>query len=105
VTGPVTTDMATVVKRKRDMVQREIAAHLHNYKTTGAELIMGNGAWTRSLSASSPTCKHKDIRYVDIHEDGLDEAFPEVALPARHGRDVGLHGSVAFALRDLRVAA
>jgi pyruvate/2-oxoglutarate dehydrogenase complex dihydrolipoamide dehydrogenase (E3) component len=43
VTGPVTTDMASVVKRKRDMVSREIAAHLHNYKTTGAELIMGNG--------------------------------------------------------------
>src|ERR1700756_2520712 len=43
VTGPVTTDMATVVKRKRDMVQREIAAHLHNYKTTGAQLIMGTG--------------------------------------------------------------
>ncbi|MBV9237327.1 MAG: FAD-dependent oxidoreductase, partial [Xanthobacteraceae bacterium] len=43
VTGPVTTDMMTVVKRKRDMVQREIQAHLHNYKTTGAELIMGNG--------------------------------------------------------------
>jgi pyruvate/2-oxoglutarate dehydrogenase complex dihydrolipoamide dehydrogenase (E3) component len=43
VTGPVTTDMAIVVKRKRDMVQREIQAHLHNYQTTGAELIMGNG--------------------------------------------------------------
>jgi pyruvate/2-oxoglutarate dehydrogenase complex dihydrolipoamide dehydrogenase (E3) component len=43
VTGLVTTDMATVVKRKRDMVQREIDAHLHNYRTTGAELIMGNG--------------------------------------------------------------
>jgi pyruvate/2-oxoglutarate dehydrogenase complex dihydrolipoamide dehydrogenase (E3) component len=43
VTGPVTIDMATVVKRKRAMVEREIAAHLHNYKTTGAELIMGNG--------------------------------------------------------------
>jgi pyruvate/2-oxoglutarate dehydrogenase complex dihydrolipoamide dehydrogenase (E3) component len=43
VTGPVTTDMATVLKRKRDMVQREIEAHLRNYKTTGAELIMGNG--------------------------------------------------------------
>src|SRR5246500_733226 len=43
VTGPVTTDVATVVKRKRDMVQREIDAHLHNYKTTGAELIMGSG--------------------------------------------------------------
>jgi pyruvate/2-oxoglutarate dehydrogenase complex dihydrolipoamide dehydrogenase (E3) component len=43
VTGPVTTDMTTVLKRKRDMVQREIEAHLHTYKTTGAELIMGNG--------------------------------------------------------------
>ena len=43
VTGPVTTDMATVLKRKRDMVQREIEAHLRNYKTTGAELIIGNG--------------------------------------------------------------
>jgi pyruvate/2-oxoglutarate dehydrogenase complex dihydrolipoamide dehydrogenase (E3) component len=48
VTGPVSTDMATVVKRKRDMVQREIAAHLHNYKTTGAELIMGNGRFLAS---------------------------------------------------------
>src|SRR6516164_9885607 len=43
VTGPVRTDMAVVVKRKRDMVQREIEAHLHNYNTTGGELIMGNG--------------------------------------------------------------
>src|SRR5262249_21526941 len=43
VTGPVPTDMATVVKRKRDMVQREIDTHLDNYKTTGAELIMGSG--------------------------------------------------------------
>ena len=42
-TGPVTTDMATVVKRKRDMVEREITAHLHNFKATGAELIMGSG--------------------------------------------------------------
>ena len=33
------------------------------------------------------------------------EAAPDVALPARHGRDVGLHGGVAVALRDLRVAA
>ena len=42
-TGPITVDMATVVQRKRAMVQREIDAHLHNYKVTGAELIMGNG--------------------------------------------------------------
>src|SRR5262245_58281141 len=43
VTGNVTTDMRTVRQRKRDMVNREIAAHLENYKATGAELIMGTG--------------------------------------------------------------
>jgi pyruvate/2-oxoglutarate dehydrogenase complex dihydrolipoamide dehydrogenase (E3) component len=43
VTGPVTTDMARVRQRKRDMVEREIALHLENYKTSGAELIMGTG--------------------------------------------------------------
>ena len=42
ITGPVTTDMAKVRQRKRDMVNREIELHLHNYKTTGAELIMGS---------------------------------------------------------------
>ena len=43
VTGPATTDMAKVRQRKRDMVDAEIALHLRNYKTSGAELIMGNG--------------------------------------------------------------
>ena len=35
--------MAKVRQRKRDMVDREIELHLHNYKTSGAELIMGSG--------------------------------------------------------------
>jgi pyruvate/2-oxoglutarate dehydrogenase complex dihydrolipoamide dehydrogenase (E3) component len=43
ITGPIATDMAKVRQRKRDMVDREIALHLHNYKTSGAELIMGAG--------------------------------------------------------------
>ena len=43
VTGPVTTDMAKVRQRKRDMVQREIDFHLQTYKATGTELIMGSG--------------------------------------------------------------
>jgi pyruvate/2-oxoglutarate dehydrogenase complex dihydrolipoamide dehydrogenase (E3) component len=43
VTGPVATDMAAVHRRKRDMVDREIATHLENYKASGAELIMGAG--------------------------------------------------------------
>jgi pyruvate/2-oxoglutarate dehydrogenase complex dihydrolipoamide dehydrogenase (E3) component len=42
-TGPVTIDMAKVRQRKRDMVDREIALHLQNYKQSGAELIMGSG--------------------------------------------------------------
>jgi pyruvate/2-oxoglutarate dehydrogenase complex dihydrolipoamide dehydrogenase (E3) component len=41
--GPVETDMAAVLQRKRDMVNREIELHLRNYRATGAELIMGSG--------------------------------------------------------------
>src|SRR5258705_11509224 len=41
--GPVSIDMAAVRQRKRDMVENEIAGHLQNYKTSGAELIMGSG--------------------------------------------------------------
>src|SRR5438067_631699 len=43
ITGPVTTDMSKVRQRKRDMVEREIALHLQNYESSGAELIMGSG--------------------------------------------------------------
>jgi pyruvate/2-oxoglutarate dehydrogenase complex dihydrolipoamide dehydrogenase (E3) component len=43
VVGPVTVDMATVRQRKRNMVEAQIAKHLQNYKTSGAELIMGAG--------------------------------------------------------------
>jgi pyruvate/2-oxoglutarate dehydrogenase complex dihydrolipoamide dehydrogenase (E3) component len=31
-TGTITTDMAKVRQRKREMVEREVAAHLQNYK-------------------------------------------------------------------------
>src|ERR1700729_501216 len=43
VAGPVETDMAAVRQRKSDMVSREIERHLQNYRSTGAELIMGSG--------------------------------------------------------------
>jgi len=54
VTGPVTTGMATVRQRKRDMVDREIALHLQNYETSGAELIMGTARFVapRTLEVS-----------------------------------------------------
>src|SRR5258705_12734433 len=35
--------MAMVRRRKREMVERQIARHLQNYKVSGAELIMGSG--------------------------------------------------------------
>src|SRR5262245_38442137 len=41
----------------------------------------------------------------DGAHDERVEAASDVALPARHGRDVGLHGRVAVGLRDLRIAA
>ena len=57
-TGPAVTDMAKVRRRMRDMVNREIDFHLQQYKTTGAELIMGTGrfvATERSWSRGRPT--------------------------------------------------
>jgi pyruvate/2-oxoglutarate dehydrogenase complex dihydrolipoamide dehydrogenase (E3) component len=42
-TGPIAVDMARVRQRKRDMVEAQVVAHLRNYATTGAELIMGSG--------------------------------------------------------------
>ena len=42
-TGSVAIDMAKVRQRKRDMVKAEVAAVLQQYKSSGAELIMGAG--------------------------------------------------------------
>jgi pyruvate/2-oxoglutarate dehydrogenase complex dihydrolipoamide dehydrogenase (E3) component len=41
--GPAATDMATVLARKRQMVDGLIQMHLENYNASGAELIMGTG--------------------------------------------------------------
>jgi pyruvate/2-oxoglutarate dehydrogenase complex dihydrolipoamide dehydrogenase (E3) component len=43
VTGPVVTDMAAVLQRKRAMVEGEVAFHSQAYETSGAELVMGAG--------------------------------------------------------------
>jgi pyruvate/2-oxoglutarate dehydrogenase complex dihydrolipoamide dehydrogenase (E3) component len=78
VTGPVRTDMAVVVKRKRDMVQREIEAHLHNYKTTGAELIMGNGRFVA-------------LKTLDVH---LNDGSTRVLTGERVFINVGTHAVI-----------
>ena len=51
ITGSITTDMAKVRRRKRDMVDREIALHLANDKSSGAELILGAGRFVASKNA------------------------------------------------------
>ena len=53
-TGPVATDMAKVRQRKRDMVEREVALHLQNYKSSGAELLMGTGRFVAQDARSAP---------------------------------------------------
>src|SRR6185295_2829547 len=46
------------------------------------------------------------LAYVgDGARDERVESAPDVALPARHGRDVGLHRSVTVGLLDLGIAA
>jgi pyruvate/2-oxoglutarate dehydrogenase complex dihydrolipoamide dehydrogenase (E3) component len=42
-TDSVAVDMAAVRRRKREMVERQIARHKQNYKASGTELIMGSG--------------------------------------------------------------
>jgi pyruvate/2-oxoglutarate dehydrogenase complex dihydrolipoamide dehydrogenase (E3) component len=43
VTSSVTVNMATVRRRKREMVERQVEQHLQIYRASGAELIMGSG--------------------------------------------------------------
>jgi pyruvate/2-oxoglutarate dehydrogenase complex dihydrolipoamide dehydrogenase (E3) component len=56
-TGPIATNMKAVQRRKRLMVDGLIQMHLNQYKTSGAELIMGEahfiGARTVEISLNS----------------------------------------------------
>ncbi|MGC2221656.1 MAG: hypothetical protein WA624_04435 [Methylocella sp.] len=47
-TGFVAVDMAKVRQRKRDMVEGLITMHLQRYNSSGAELVMGAGAFCGS---------------------------------------------------------
>jgi pyruvate/2-oxoglutarate dehydrogenase complex dihydrolipoamide dehydrogenase (E3) component len=42
-TSSVTSDMATVLRRKRDMVSHEVDLHLQKLRASGTELIVGGG--------------------------------------------------------------
>jgi pyruvate/2-oxoglutarate dehydrogenase complex dihydrolipoamide dehydrogenase (E3) component len=50
-TSSTSTDMAGVLKRKRDMVEGLVAMHLEKYKASGAELVMGEARFTGTKTA------------------------------------------------------
>ncbi|GGG71224.1 FAD-dependent oxidoreductase [Edaphobacter dinghuensis] len=45
ITGPVSIDMEGVRRRKREMVEALVAIHVNKYKSTGAELVMGEATF------------------------------------------------------------
>jgi pyruvate/2-oxoglutarate dehydrogenase complex dihydrolipoamide dehydrogenase (E3) component len=92
VTGSITIDMTTVRRRKREMVERQIAAHLQKYKTSGAELIMGSGRFVAPktleviLNGGGTRVLAGDKVFIDI---GTHAAIPnvpglEAAKPLTH---------------------
>ena len=90
--GPVAIDMAKVRQRKRDMVDREIALHLHNYQTTGAELIMGDGRFVAPktlevrLNAGGTRVLAGDQVFLNIGTHAAIPSVPglEAARPLTH---------------------
>src|SRR5438876_2611937 len=87
-TGPVAIDMATVRRRKREMVDRLVADHLKNYETSGAQLIMGSGRFVAA--------KTLEVR--------LNDGGTRVLTGDRVFLDVGTHAAIP-PIPDLAAAA
>src|ERR1700740_3263216 len=129
ITGPVRTDMAKVRQRKRDMVDREIALHLQNYKTSGAELIMGTGRFvapktlevhlndggTRALAgdqvflnigthAAIPSVPHLEAARPLTHIEALELDYLPSHLVVLGGGYVGLELAQAYRRFGSRVS-
>src|SRR5271155_1653939 len=91
-TGPLEVDMAKVRQRKRKMVEALVAAHLQNYKSSGAELIMGSGRFVApktlevSLNDGGTRTLTGDKVFLDIGTHAAIPAVPglEAARPLTH---------------------
>ena len=91
-TGPVAVDMATVRRRKRAMVEDQIAGHLQNYKASGAELIMGSGRFVAPktlevrLNDSGTRTLAGDQVFLNVGTHAAIPSVPglEVARPLTH---------------------
>jgi pyruvate/2-oxoglutarate dehydrogenase complex dihydrolipoamide dehydrogenase (E3) component len=92
VTSLVAVDMATVRRRKHEMVERQIARHLQNYKASGTELIMGSGRFMApktlevALNDGGTRVLEADKVFVNV---GTHAAIPnvrglDVARPLTH---------------------
>ena len=80
--GPVAIDMSAVRKRKREMVERQVAMHLQKYRESGAELIMGTGrfagpkALEATLNDGTTRVLSADTVFLNL---GTHAALPNVA--------------------------
>src|SRR6202051_2976292 len=97
--GPVAIDMSAVRKRKREMVERQVATHLQKYKESGAELIMGTGRFAGpktlevTLNDGGTRVLSADKVFLNL---GTHAAVPNVsgldaARPLTHGGALELH--------------
>src|SRR5215470_453478 len=68
-TSSVVVDMATVRRRKREMVERQVTKHLENYKASGAQLIMGSGRFV------APKTLEVSVRGEGAHTLTADKIF------------------------------
>ena len=81
-TDRVTVDMVKVRQRKRDMVDRQVDAHLHTYRAGGAELIMGTGRFVARntlavrLNDGGTRVLHADKVFVNVGTHGTIPNVP-----------------------------
>ena len=76
VTSSVVVDMATVRRRKREMVERQVANHLEMYKASGAQLIMGDGRFI------APKTLEVSLHSGETHTLTADKIFINVGTHA-----------------------
>ena len=76
ITDSVTVDMATVRRRKREMVERQVAQHLQIYRASGAELIMGSGRFV------APKALEVNLNDGGTRELAADKVFLNVGTHA-----------------------
>ena len=88
-TGPVAIRMTAVRERKRDMVDRQVEAHLSAYKDSGAEMIMGSGRFVAPktlevrLNDGGTRVLHSDKVFVNVAHTRRFPTFPVWKRPAR----------------------